>query len=141
MKKSCLLVKPSSCHWLSSKSIRNDQRHRHSTTTLTTKTIADVVDEGGTGLDCHAIVLMMKRRKQDVGSKSLDRLPNLKVQTYTLRTWTVRSRIYCHDLLTRASSESNESLNPTSPYWQIGFSIEASNEGSATEGALALEGQ
>ena len=43
-------------------------------TTPTTKTIADVVDEGGTGLDCHAIVLMMKRRKQDVGSKSLDRL-------------------------------------------------------------------
>ena len=29
MKKSCLLVTPSSCHWLSSKSIRNDQRHRH----------------------------------------------------------------------------------------------------------------
>ena len=29
MKKTCLLVTPSSCHWLALKSIRNDQRHRH----------------------------------------------------------------------------------------------------------------
>ena len=41
-------------------------------TTPTTRTIVEVVDEGGT--DRHAIVLTMKRRKFDEGSKSLDRL-------------------------------------------------------------------